>query len=205
MNRDLVVIRNGLPAVHLMHARRDRQNGAAIRVGFLGLYAPWKGFAVVQEWIDKAGPEIDWHLYGEPAPALRAACQQLESRHPATVAFHGWTDRAGRMEDIDVLLHASVEFDPYPTVLLEAARAGIPAVASDVGGAREIVAHGVTGFLFPPGDSSGLTHLCRLAADPDLRRTMGAAAKRRFDAEFGVQRMVDAYVSTWTRTLAAAP
>jgi len=203
VNGDLAIIRNGLPAARTVSARRDRPNSSAIRVGFLGLYAPSKGFAVVRDWIDHAGPEIEWHLYGEPAPSLRAACHQLQSRHRANVTLHGWTDRAGSMDDIDVLLHASVEFDSYPTVLLEAGRAGIPAVASDIGGAREIVAHGITGFLFPPGDSSGLTHLRRLAADPDLRRTMGAAAKRRFDAEFGVQRMVDAYVATWTRALAA--
>jgi glycosyltransferase involved in cell wall biosynthesis len=193
---DMAVIRNGLPAERPLDARPESGSAAVVRVGFLGLYAPWKGFATVREWIDRAGMAIEWHLYGEPAPSLRAACERLQTSH-SNVVLHGWTDRAGSMDEIDILVHASVEFDPFPTVLLEAARAGIPAVASDVGGAREIVADGVTGFLFPPGDLSGLAHLRRLAADPDLRRIMGAAAQRRLKTEFGIERMVDAYMTIW--------
>ncbi len=204
VNGDLAVIHNGLPATRLVDARREHGSGAVVRVGFLGLYAPWKGFVTVREWIDRGDLEIEWHLYGEPAPSLRAACEDLKARHHANVVQHGWSDRAGSMDEIDILVHASLEFDPYPTVLLEAARAGIPAVASDVGGAREIVTDGVTGFLFPPGDPSGLAHLRRLVADPGLRRTMGGAAQRRFTAELGIREMVDAYVTAWTRQLTPA-
>jgi len=85
---------------------------------------------------------------------------------------------------------------------VEAARAGIPAVASDLRGAREIVEDGVTGFIYAPRAALGLERLRRLAADPALRTTMGAAARRRFESEFGVSRMVQSYVALWTSLLA---
>ena len=106
------------------------------------------------------------------------------------------------MGAIDVLLHASIEFDPYPTVLLEAARAGIPAVASNLGGSPEIITDGVNGFLFSPRDAGlGFQRLQLLASDPALRHRMGAAARRRFETEFGVGRMVDDYLALWTARL----
>ena len=199
---DYSVIRNGLfPAP----ARSFGRRGGPVRMGFFGLYARWKGFETVRTWIDAAGPGIEWHLYGDPAPALREACEELKSKRPPNLFFHGWVDSPQLMDGIDVLVHASTEFDPYPTVLLEAARAGIPAVASNLGGSREIVEDGVTGFLFSPSDpAAGLRCLRSLAADPDLRTRVGAAARRRFEGEFGISRMMDAYVALWNARLRGA-
>ncbi|GAA4413839.1 hypothetical protein GCM10023168_36960 [Fodinibacter luteus] len=75
-----------------------------------------------------------------------------------------------------------------PMVVLEAMATGVPVVAFDCPtGPRDLVVHGVTGLLVPPGDVAGLaTAIGRLAADPGLRSAMGAAARDRaaaFDAE----------------------
>ena len=195
---DITVIRSGLPPLPGAGADARSRRGGAVRAGFLGLYARLKGFETVREWIDRAGVEVEWHLYGEPAADLRAACADLQARRLPNVVFHGWVDGAGAMDQIDVLVHASNTFDTYPTVLLEAARAGIPALASDVGGSREIVEHGVTGFLFSTTEvGTGYDRLMALALDADLRKRMGAAARRRFEEEFGLSRMVTAYVDLW--------
>jgi len=201
LDGDPIVIRNGLPELPSAQSQREPSRDAAIRVGFFGVYARWKGFDTVLSWIEQTGPDIEWHLYGEPAPELRASCAELQAKQLPNVVFHGWVDGAGSMDGIDVLLHASMDFDPYPTVLLEAARAGIPAVASNAGGAAEIVVDGVTGFLFKAGDPAGLVQLRRLASNWALRTTMGAAARRRFQMEFGVRQMVESYVNLWNSLL----
>ncbi len=204
LDGDLAVIRNGLAALPSAASQRDRSRDTAIRVGFFGLYARWKGFETVRAWIEQAGPEIEWHLYGEPAPEIRAPCAEVQAKQLSNVVFHGWVDGAGSMDGIDVLLHASIGFDPFPTVLLEAARAGIPAVATNVGGAAEIVVDRVTGFLFTPGDPTGLGHLRRLASNAALRTTMGVAARRRFEMEFGVRQMVESYMNLWNSRLGSS-
>ena len=84
----------------------------------------------------------------------------------------------------------SVWPEPFGLVALEAAAAGKPTVASDIGGLKGIVADGETGLLVQPGDPAALrTGLHRLITDPDLRGRMGDAAARRA-ASFGPQTVV---------------
>jgi glycosyltransferase involved in cell wall biosynthesis len=73
----------------------------------------------------------------------------------------------------------------FPLAVLEAMRAGLPVIASDVGGVREAVEDGVTGLLVPRGDEAALrAALTRLLADAALRRAMGAAGRRAYEARF---------------------
>jgi len=70
--------------------------------------------------------------------------------------------------------------EPFGIVALEAAAAGKPVVASDIGGLRDIVVDGETGLLVPPGDRPALAAaMQRLIGDPGLRERLGAAARER--------------------------
>lgn len=78
-----------------------------------------------------------------------------------------------------------------PKVLLEAAAAGKPMVATDVPGCREVVIAESTGVLVPPRNSERLADaLARLVADPALRTRMGQAARALCEAEFGIETVV---------------
>jgi glycosyltransferase involved in cell wall biosynthesis len=75
--------------------------------------------------------------------------------------------------------------------VLEAMRAGLPVVAYDIGGLREQVEHGVTGYLVESGDALGLAERLReLARDCELAERMGRAAAGRFVSRFGMEQMV---------------
>ena len=105
-----------------------------------------------------------------------------------------------------MVVHCSTAFDPFPTVLLEAAQAGVPVVASALGGAGEIVEHGETGFVFDPAAPDvGLAYLRQLVADSDLRTRLGAAARQRHERCLRVERMVKGYAGFWKAALDAAP
>lgn len=79
----------------------------------------------------------------------------------------------------------------FPLAILESMRAGLPVVASDVGGIREAVGDGVTGLLVARGDEAALTAaLTRLLVDPVLRGRMGAAGRLAYEARFTAHRMV---------------
>lgn len=107
---------------------------------------------------------------------LGASCKFLGERH----------DVNRLMQAADVLVLPS-ESEALPTVLLEAAAAGCPAIATNVGGVSEIIEDGVTGRLVPPRDRVALAAaLSRLIADAGLRRDMGAAARANAEREFSI-------------------
>lgn len=92
----------------------------------------------------------------------------------------------------DVVLHPT-DADAFPTALIEAAAASLPALATRVGGVPEIAVDGATGFLFDP--PAGLEQMLgpaeRLCAEPGLRKGFGAAARDRYESEFSAARWVE--------------
>ncbi len=81
----------------------------------------------------------------------------------------------------DVVVHASIEPEAFGRSVIEAQAMGRLIVAADLGGPRETVAHGVTGWLTPPGDTAALAAQIRaaLALPPEARTAMGQAARAR--------------------------
>lgn len=97
-------------------------------------------------------------------------------------------------------------YEGFPISILEAMRAGLPVVASDVGGVREAVVDGVNGCLIPRGDVAALAAaLEALADDPEKRTRMGAAGRRRFLNHFTLQGMIDKTWAVYEEVLAQAP
>jgi len=79
--------------------------------------------------------------------------------------------------------------------LLEAMAAGVPVVASNVGGNAELVTDGTNGLLLPPEDVDGLARtLSRLVADAPLRERLTAAARALIERKFDRTVMARAYV-----------
>ncbi|HEY2054356.1 MAG TPA: glycosyltransferase family 4 protein [Solirubrobacterales bacterium] len=92
----------------------------------------------------------------------------------------------------------SIWAEPFGMVALEAAKAGKPIVASDIGGLRDIVVDGETGLLFPAGDAERLAAALRtMIDDPALRARMGPAAAARaqdvFSADVLVPQVEESY------------
>jgi glycosyltransferase involved in cell wall biosynthesis len=102
--------------------------------------------------------------------------------------------------DIFVLSSRS---EGFPVSILEAMAAGLPVVATDVGGVAEAVVAGETGFLVPPGDPRALAEaLGRLVAEPRLRRRFGEAGRDRALRLFDASRYRAAHLDLYRRELA---
>jgi glycosyltransferase involved in cell wall biosynthesis len=90
--------------------------------------------------------------------------------------------------------------------VLEAMAAGIPIVASAVGGLPEAVDEGRTGLLVPPEDPRALgAAIAELAGDVDRARRMGVAGRARVLAEFSMERMAEAYEALYVEVAPHAP
>jgi glycosyltransferase involved in cell wall biosynthesis len=105
---------------------------------------------------------------------------------------------------MDVFVLASHR-EGFPLSPMEAAAMGVPAIVTDIRGCREVVDDGTTGLLVPAGDPGALADaIARLASDPNLRRRLGAAARRKACEAFGHQRCVDVILETYERLLRSA-
>jgi glycosyltransferase involved in cell wall biosynthesis len=86
--------------------------------------------------------------------------------------------------------------------LLEAMSAGVPVIATDVGGNPEIVEDGVSGLLVPVRDSAALAGaMIRMFADPELRKGMGAAGRRRIASTFSMERSLESVESLYEKLM----
>ncbi len=101
-----------------------------------------------------------------------------------------------RMDIAEILASSHIfalftRWEGFPISILEAMRAGLPVVASDVNGVREAVAEGATGFLAPAGDIAIFRRrLEQLLEDNSLREKFGIAGRQRFEKEFTVEAML---------------
>lgn len=196
----ITTIHNGLPD---QPAASLKKTEPVLNVGFLGMNSVVKGFSIVADWIRRTSalPQVQWHLFGDVCSQYTAMLRDLE---PVATNFRVWGrgEPSAIFRQIDLLVHASTAFDCYPTVLLEAARAGVPAVASSTGGAGEIIEHGQTGFLFDPSaPESGFEFLTDLLNNANLLSAFSANARNRFVEEFGAEDMVAKYNRFWRKSL----
>jgi len=136
-------------------------------------------------------PQLRWVLVGEGPlrPTLEAMIAQFGLA--GIVCLHGREPDARRLYGaFDMFTHAS-ESEGMPNVILEAAAAGLPIVATPAGGTPEAVTDGETGLLVPIGDEDALAWgLRRLVLDPALPKRLGAAGRERVGAVFGIDRFV---------------
>jgi phosphatidylinositol alpha 1,6-mannosyltransferase len=161
-------------------ARRDERlraeiapNGEVI-VGYVGRLAVEKRVDLLMSLATLPGVKLAITGGGPMEDELRAALPAgalLGTRHGA--------DLARIYASLDVFVHTG-PFETFGQTVQEAAASGLPVVAPAAGGPVDLVAHGTTGYLVPPGDPGALAAAVRtLVADPALRARFGEAARRR--------------------------
>jgi glycosyltransferase involved in cell wall biosynthesis len=118
----------------------------------------------------------------------------------------------GQRSDVDqILADAQVSllatnWEGFPLSVLEAMRAGLPVVASSVGGIGESVRDEENGYLVPRGDVELLRdRIERLLASPDLRARMGTKGRTRFEQEFTLDHSVNRTLAVYRDVLAERP
>jgi glycosyltransferase involved in cell wall biosynthesis len=127
------------------------------------------------------------------------------------LGLRGTVELTGERNDVPAILASADCFvlasnsEGLPLSILEAMAAGLPVVASDVGGVHELVTDNVTGFLVPPREPEALAApLAGLLRDHDLRVRLGAAGRADVEARFSVSRVQEEHLALYRRMLAVA-
>jgi len=166
-------------------------------IGAAGRLSPEKGFEILVQAAAEVRaqcPDVGFVLFGDGP--LRSSLQDQVVR----CGLQDWFVMPGFRDDLDELLPSldllcsSSYSEGLPNVILEAHAAGVPVVATAVGGTPEVVDDGETGFLVPSGCASALAGpIIRLASDASLRELMGAAARDRVREQFSFPTQATSY------------
>ena len=167
-------------------------------IGHVGRMTPWKGQHYLIEAFARVAadnPKATLLLVGSPVfdndayeRRLLALVAQLGLGE--RVKFAGYThDMPGALAAMEVFAFTSVEKDTSPLALLSAMSSGLPIVAFDIAGTRELMADADQFLLVPVGDVAQLgAALSRLLQDEPLRRTLAEASRQQALAELSLNK-----------------
>ncbi|MFH2202048.1 MAG: glycosyltransferase family 4 protein [Elusimicrobiota bacterium] len=140
------------------------------------------------------GPGLSFEWIGGGELSIRVQALQEELGAAEKLKITGWLPRHeafARLSTADIFVHFS-RWEGLPNAVLEAMAAGLPVVASDIPGNREVVRPDETGYIAADEDQL-LAHVMQLARNPDLRARLGTAGRETIRREFAKERMFREY------------
>jgi glycosyltransferase involved in cell wall biosynthesis len=184
-----------------------------LTVGQIGLRKGQDVLAAAAPAIVREVPAVQFVIVGQRDSA-KAETIAYEQEVVAQFARAGLSNRlhllgyreeiAQLMSEADLLVHPAKQ-EPLGRVLLEAAAAGLPIVATAVGGTEEIVADGESARLVSPNDAAALSRaICDLASNEALRQRFAKAARCRVATDFTPQAAASNLMAVWRRCIGQA-
>jgi len=136
-------------------------------------------------------------IIGDGSPAERSLikekCRSSLCSDKIVIGQHR-SDLISLLGQADLVVMASQDFESFGYAAAEASLAGVPVVATDVGGLSEVVEDGITGFIVSKTDVSAFANaILNVLNDNELRVAMGSAGKRRAKELFNAINMANAY------------
>jgi glycosyltransferase involved in cell wall biosynthesis len=174
---------------------------SAALIGMIGRIIYWKGQKTLIEAASKVlkdNPDVVLLIIGCPfseedreyEKGLKKLAEKLDLRNKTI--FTGFrNDVYSILQELDLVVHASLKPEPLGMVILEAMAAARPVIASNCGGVPEMIEHKKTGLLFPCGDSNALADCIRHALfNKSTMYQLGQNAKKRVLERFSVEKYV---------------
>lgn len=193
------VVRNGLQA-----SANPRECVGDMRIGYVGRLTAAKGVLLLFDAfvsLAREFPQATLTYFGD-GPLRDVLWQRINEQNLSNrVRLAGHiSDRRALYEAIDLYIHPSLR-EAMPNSVLEAMAAGIPTIATHVGGTHEVVKNGETGLLIEPNDSTAIASAIRqLVTDTSLYRRCAANAQQLIATEFDLvnsaARLVQAILNT---------
>ncbi len=199
----VVTVHNGMPAAPSLPLAGP--NGKAVRMAMVARFQEQKDHRLLLNALSGL-LALPWELdlIGDGPLQAEVEAQARRLGIAERVRFLGLRRDVPELLAQSQLFVLATRWEGFPYTILEAMRAGLPVVATDVGGVPEAVVHEETGFLVPRGHVQALRQrLSETLASPELRLRFGAAGRERFEAEFTFERMVDKTAAVYREAASA--
>ena len=191
---------------------RNKAPGSEFRVGLVGRISPWKGqhiFIQAAALVHQRFREARFFIIGAALFGEDQYEQEIR-RLPGELGIEGIVEFTGFRSDVkqaiaelDLVVHASTQGEPFGQVIIEGMAAGKPVVATDGGGVPEIVEDGHTGILVPMGNVQAMADaICQILADPARANAMGVRARQRIASHFTLQQTARRVEAVYAEMLA---
>jgi glycosyltransferase involved in cell wall biosynthesis len=172
-------------------------------VTFIARLDPWKGLEVflrAARLVREEVPEARFLVAGGPIPTHARYARRMKALAgdlgiASCTLFTDWRYRLDDIPEVlaasSLLVHASIEPEPFGLVLIEAMACGRPVVATAAGGVLDIVVDGETGLLVPRGDPEATARAAiRVLRDAPLASDLGRTGRERAEGQFGLKTCV---------------
>jgi len=163
-----------------------------IIISCVGRFEKWKGQQVLVEaaiTIVKELPDIKFLFVGTGDNENNIRIQVNNNDLEKYFEFTGHvTNVKDYMEKSTIIVHTSIEPEPFGMVIIEAMALEKPVIATNFGGPLEIIDHEINGFLIPPNSPTILAeYILRLVKNSDLRKQIGKKAREKVIKKFDVR------------------
>jgi glycosyltransferase involved in cell wall biosynthesis len=190
---NFVVIPNAVDVEAFARSPVPQESPVPYPVGFIGRLDPVKRVPDLVNAAGALGKRVALHVYGE-GPDRRRIERWVEAASATRITLHGTIARPQDTLATLGLLVLPSEAEGFGLVLIEAMAAGVPVVATNAPGIRDVVQNGVNGLLVPIGDPAALADAIeRIVGDSDLRQRLIAEGLRTVRERYTWDRVIPQY------------
>ncbi|MFA5156878.1 MAG: GT4 family glycosyltransferase PelF [Candidatus Omnitrophota bacterium] len=189
----------------------DKKRKAEFNVGIIGRITPIKGhlhFIKAMAKLSRSVPRLKVWIIGD-APASREAYKEQIQVLARRLGLWNCTQFLGTQRDIpsilshlDLLVLPTTTQEAFGRVIIEAQAAGVPVIATKVGGIVDVIDDGITGMLVPPADPSAIAEAAlKIFRDSDFSARLAAAALEKAKDRYNVELMVNNTIEVYQQAL----
>jgi glycosyltransferase involved in cell wall biosynthesis len=206
VKQEKCVIYNGFAGTDLEPQKNPKQPNNQITFGIIGRIEIWKGIRLFIEAAQKTAThwenKVKFLIIGSSRDLSYYSELQDMSSGKNYIEFKPFEiNKSEIYSQLDVVVNASLEIEPFGRTLVEAGLFGIPAIGPDQGGPAEIIDDGITGLLFETGNSNSLAQkMVLLIKSEELRRTLGDNGRKIYREKFSIDAVCREIIDFYQRT-----
>jgi len=172
-------------------------------IGYVGNFAKGKGHIQLIEAFAKIASEVPVARLLFAGGGMLLEVQKAAARFAGQIIFAGWRDDIPAcLNAMDIFVQPSLS-EAFSQVLIEAMGVGLPVIATNVGGANEVIENKVNGILITPADTLAISgKVVELYRDVELRRKISLAGRKSVCDRFAVQQLVERHLELYERWIA---